>query len=86
MFGAGVRLRTYSMKPFRSSRISVFLALLGMAVAFYLVDCVVASLSGRHPELPMFERGIYAGGPFGSLATACVLLCAFGVLIFGKGE
>jgi hypothetical protein len=74
------------MKPFRPSPISFSLALFLLALAFYLVDCVVASIVGKHPELAWFEKSLYVGGPFGSLATGCVLLCAFGVLFSGKGK
>jgi hypothetical protein len=75
-----------AMKRFRPSPISFSLALFILALAFYSVDCVVASIVGKHPELAWFERGLYAGGPFGALATGCVLLCAFWVLFFGKGK
>jgi hypothetical protein len=34
---------------------------------FYIIDCLVVSDS--HPDLPFFERGIYAGGPVGILFT-----------------
>jgi hypothetical protein len=72
------------MKRFRASPISFSLALFLLAFAFYLADCVVASLVGTHPELPWFERGVCAGSPFGAIATGCVLLCAFWFLFFGE--
>jgi hypothetical protein len=74
------------MKLFRPSRIAFFLALISLAFAFYLIDCVVSSLVGKHPELPWFERGVYAGSPFGFIATASVLICGFWYLLFGKGK
>ena len=73
------------MKPLRSKH-ALFLGLLGMSGAFYLVDCLVVSISNIHLDLPWIERGIYAPGPAGILTTASCLLAAFWILIFVKDK
>jgi hypothetical protein len=40
-----------------------------MTGCFYLIDCLLSVMFGMHPELPFYERGIFAGGPAGFLAT-----------------
>jgi hypothetical protein len=74
------------MKPFnfKSKQLEVFCALLILGGFFYDVDCLIVILFKRHPEVPWFESGIYAGGPAGFFWTAGTIVCAFGYLIFGK--
>jgi hypothetical protein len=71
------------MKPFKSKR-AIVCGLLILSGVFFLVDCLVVSVLGKHPELPWIERGIFAGGPAGILTTASVVVAAFWILIFGK--
>jgi hypothetical protein len=71
------------MRLFKSARLKVFTAFMAVGGACYLVDCSVVSLSKTHPELPWLYRGVYAGGPFGILATATLVIVAIGSLIFG---
>jgi hypothetical protein len=52
---------------------------------FYLVDCLVAtSVDKTSIDLPWFERGIYAGGPFGILLTVAWLVFPVGRRIFKR--
>jgi hypothetical protein len=54
-----------------SKRFKLFYVWLIAGVLFYLVDCVVATLLHKSSlDLRWFERGIYAGGPFGILGDA----------------
>ena len=71
------------MRTFKSARLKVFTALIALGAASYLVDCSVVSHFKRHPELPWLYRGVYAGGPFGILVTATVVIIGLGSLIFG---
>ena len=75
------------MKPFnfKSKRLEGVCALLLLASVFYVVDCVIVTFS-RQLEVPWFERGIYAGGPYGFVLTAGTILFALGYLIFGKDK
>jgi hypothetical protein len=59
---------------FKSRRFQFLDGWLIVGVLFYLVDClVVACGSQSHLDLPWYERGIDAGGPFGILLTAAWL-------------
>jgi hypothetical protein len=71
------------MRTFKSARLTLFTALIALGAVFYLVDCSIVSLSKTHPELPWLYRGVYAGGPFGILVTATVVMIGLGALIFG---
>jgi hypothetical protein len=73
------------MKPFKAKK-AIVCGLLILSGTFYLVDCLVVSISNRHTDLPWIEKGIYAGGPAGILTTASVMLAAFWILIFGKNK
>jgi hypothetical protein len=54
----------------RSKRFQFLYGWLIVGVLFYVVDCFVAtSFPESSLDLPWFERGIYAGGPFGILLT-----------------
>jgi hypothetical protein len=79
-------LKRSIMKPFnfKSKRLETFCALLTLGGAFYVVDCLVVILLKDHPDVPWFERGIYAASPAGFFWTAGTIVCAFGYLIFGK--
>jgi hypothetical protein len=69
----------------KSKRLQVFFALLGMSVVFYIIDCLVVLLIDvRRPDVPWYEIGIYAGGPFGFFITAALFVFAPGVLLFAK--
>ena len=48
-----------------------FSIMIGIAVMFYLADCLVAH--GRHPEVSVLASGIRNPGPFGICATVAVL-------------
>jgi hypothetical protein len=52
----------------KSRRFGFLLGWLIVGLCFYLVDCWVAT-SFSNSSVPWFERGIYAGGPFGILLT-----------------
>jgi hypothetical protein len=56
------------LSTLKSRRFRFLYGWLIVAVFFYLVDCWVAT-SSSNSSLPWFERGIYAGGPFGLLLT-----------------
>jgi hypothetical protein len=63
-----------------SRRFKSFYVWLIVGVLFYLIDCLVAtSFTKSSLDLPWFERGIYAGGPFGIFLT-------FGWLLFPAGR
>ena len=85
---AAASLRCKAMKPFnfKSNRLEVVWALLLLGVVFYAIDCLVVIAFKRHPEVPWFERGIYAGSPAGFFWTAGIIVIAFGYLIFGKDK
>lgn len=55
-----------------------------MSGAFYVVDCLIVLTEADRPDVPWYESGIYAGGPFGFLLTAAILVFALGVLLFAK--
>lgn len=76
------------MKPFnfKSKRLEGFCVLLLLGGVFYVIDCLVVIAFNRHPEVPWFERGIYAGSPAGFFWTAGTILCALGYLVFGKDK
>ena len=63
------------MKLFEGKQ-QVVCGLLGLSGAFYLVDCLVVSISDNHLDLPWIERGIYAGNPAGILTTVSCVLAA----------
>lgn len=52
-----------------------------VGVFFYLVDCWVAT-NVSNSSLPWFERGIYAGGPFGILLTVSWFTFPLGRLVY----
>ena len=68
----------------KSARLRVFLALLGMSGAFYVVDCLIVLTHKHSPDVPWYESGIHAGGPFGFAVTAAIFVFALGVLLFAK--
>jgi hypothetical protein len=68
----------------KSARLRIFLALLVTSGAFYVVDCLIVLTEKDRPDVPWYESGIYAGGPFGFFLTAAVLVFALGVLLFAK--
>ena len=68
------------------SKRRIFLALLAISGVFYAVDCLVVVTLGKHPDVPWYESGIYAGGPFGFLVTGFLFVFAFGFLLFGRGR
>ena len=71
----------------KSKRLQLFLALLALSGAFYVVDCLaVLLISGSRPDLAWYERGIYAGGPFGFLVTAAMFVFALAVLLFARNR
>jgi len=70
------------VNPIKPTRFKIFSGILLFAVFCYLVDCL--GTYDRHPELPWFQRGIYAGGPTGFYATVCFAIGAFVYLIVGK--
>jgi hypothetical protein len=54
-----------------SRRFKSFYVWLIAGVLFYLIDCLIAtSFAKSSLDLPWFERGIYAGGPFGLFGDA----------------
>jgi hypothetical protein len=66
----------------RSKSLSAWLF---VGVLFYLVDCFVATLVDKTSlYLPWFERGIYAGGPFGILLTVAWLVFPVRRLIYKR--
>jgi protein-S-isoprenylcysteine O-methyltransferase Ste14 len=70
---------------FKSRRFKSFYVWLVVGVFFYLVDCLVAtSVDKTTFDLPWFERGIYAGGPFGILLTVVWLVFPIGRRIFKR--
>jgi hypothetical protein len=71
------------MKPFKGKR-AIVCGLLILSGTFYLVDCLVVSISNHHPNLPWMMRGIYAPGPAGILTTVSCVIAALWILIFGK--
>jgi hypothetical protein len=73
------------MKPLKSKH-AVVCGLLVLSGAFYLVDCLVVSISNNHSDLPWIERGIYALNPAGILTTASCALAALWILIFVKDK
>ncbi len=52
---------------------------MAMTGCFYLVDCLLSVMVGRHTELPFYERGVYAGGPYGFLVT---IVTFFGTIFY----
>jgi hypothetical protein len=79
-FNKNVRI----MRRFELTRLQRFCSCLILGIAFYLIDCVLASIN--HPDVPWFERGVYAGGLAGFYWTVIVVLVGFGFLIFGKNK
>jgi hypothetical protein len=70
---------------FRSRRSKWLFGWLIVGLFFYLVDCLVATiLTDSSLDLPWFERGIYAGGPFGIFLTASWLVFPIGRIIFKR--
>ena len=69
---------------FKSKQLEVFSVLLLLGGVYYVIDCLIVIVFNRHPEVPWYEAGIYAGSPAGFFFTAVTILCAFGYLIFGK--
>lgn len=65
-------------------RFQLFWFGLGFAVVWYFVCCVGAF--DRHPEVPWYERGVFAGSPYGFLLSVMSVLVAFYYLLFGKDE
>ena len=59
------------MFKFKSKRrLRLFYEWLALGGLFYVVDCLVVTYAGQtRPDLPWYERGIYAGGPAGILFT-----------------
>jgi hypothetical protein len=73
------------LSRFKSRRFKFFYRWLIVGVFFYLVDClVVTSVDKTSLDLPWFERGIYAGGPFGIMLTVTWLMFPVGRLIFKR--
>jgi hypothetical protein len=70
------------MSP-KSRRFSFLYGWLIVGVFFYVVDCWVAT-SSSNSSLPWFERGIYAGGPFGILLTVTWFAFPLGRIIFKR--
>jgi hypothetical protein len=69
----------------RSRRFKFLYGWLTFGVFFYLVDCFVAiSFAKSSLDLPWYERGIYAGGPFGILLTVGWFVFPLGRLIFKR--
>jgi hypothetical protein len=69
----------------KSRRFSFLYGWLIVGVLFYLVDCLVAtSVTKASLDLPWFERGFYAGGPFGIFLTLGWLAFPVGRLIFKR--
>jgi hypothetical protein len=71
------------MKAFNSKRFRLFFKLMLSAGVFYLLDCLVSFKA--HPEMPWYESGIYARGPF-AVFTVTLLVGAIGYSIFGKDK
>jgi hypothetical protein len=73
------------LSRFKSRRSKFFYRWLIVGVVFYLVDCLVVTLVDKTSlELRWFERGIYAGGPFGILLTVAWLVFPVGRRIFKR--
>jgi hypothetical protein len=68
---------------FKSRRFKFFYGWLIVGVFFYLVDCLVAT-TFSNSSLPWFERGIYAGGPFGIFLTASWFVFPLGRIIIKR--
>jgi hypothetical protein len=83
------RINPQSRKPSRflnmRKRLKLFYVWLIVGVWFYLVDCLVAtSFNKTSIDIPWFERGIYAGGPFGIVLTVSWLVFPVGRVIFKR--
>jgi hypothetical protein len=66
-----------------SKLFKLFYVWLIVGVLFYLIDCLIAtSFAKSSLDLPWFERGLYAGGPFGILLTVSWLVFPVGRAIF----
>jgi hypothetical protein len=69
---------------FKSRRFKSLYVWLIVGVLFYVIDCLVTSVDTTSLDLPWFERGIYAGGPFGILLTVAWIVFPVGRLIFKR--
>jgi hypothetical protein len=68
-----------------SKLFKLFYVWLIVGVLFYLIDCLIAtSFAKSSLDLPWFERGLYAGGPFGILLTVSWLVFPVGRAIFKR--
>jgi hypothetical protein len=71
-------------QPIRPLR--AFFALLALSGVFYVIDCLVVLTDKDRPDVPWYESGIHAGGPFGFVVTAAIFVFAIGVLHFAKNR
>jgi hypothetical protein len=70
---------------FKSKRFKSLYGWLIVGVLFYLVDCLVATFFAKTSlDLRWFERGIYAGGPFGLVLTVAWFAFPIFRLIFKR--
>ena len=68
-----------------SRRLKSFYVWLIVGVLFYFIDCLTAtSFAKSSLDLPRFERGIYAGGPFGIFLTVGWLVFPIGRLNYKR--
>ena len=68
----------------KSRRLRNALGLIMLGVIWYLLDCAFQITD--HPDLPWFERGIYAGSPFGFYMDAMFVVAGLGYFIFRKDQ
>jgi hypothetical protein len=65
------------MAPFKfrsKRRLRRFCGWLILGACFYIIDCLIVTyVAQTRPDLPWFERGIFAGGPVGFLLTVAWL-------------
>ncbi len=66
-----------------NSRLHSFCGGLLAIIMFYTIDC---GMGAAPTGMPFWERGFYAGGPFGIFATAILLLAFIRHIVFERNE
>jgi hypothetical protein len=67
-------------------KVPFWLAMLVTAFAFYLIDCLVVLTIDPHSNLPWYENGLYAKGPFGIVFSVAFGIAAIWLFVVHRRE